>query len=150
MDRIALRNDQQTTIAIAFSRKGKTVAEPGDTVRVASSAATVLNATFNPETGLIDVVPIDDALGPSDVVVTVTLADGVVLPAQSVGFDIIHPDADAVVLSAGEIVDKTTSIRVPRPNPDPVVILPPEPAPVQSSDKVETKDTAETKETVIV
>jgi hypothetical protein len=129
MDRIALRNDQQTTIAIAFARKGKTVAETGDTILVASSAGTILNATFNPTTGLVDVIPIDDAVGASDVTVTATLADGTVLPPQIVGFDVRHADADAVVLTPGVIVDKAVSIAVPLPNAPAVVIVAADPAP---------------------
>lgn len=129
MDRIALRNDQQTSIAIAFARKGKTVAEVGDTIAVASSAVTILNATFNPVSGLVDVIPVDDAIGPADVTVIATLADGVVLPAQVVSFDVKHPDADAVVLTPGDIVDKAVSIPVPMANPDPVVIVADDPAP---------------------
>lgn len=124
-ERIALRNDQQTTIAIAFARKGKTVTEVGDTIAVSSSAVTVLNATFNVATGLVDVIPVDDAVGPADVTVMATLVDGTVLPAQVVSFDVKHADADAVVLTAGDIVDKTVSIAVPVPNAPPVVIAPP-------------------------
>lgn len=123
MDRIALRNDQQTTIAISFARKGKTVAETGDSILVASSAGTILNATFNPATGMIDVIPVDDAVGPSDVTITATLADGTVLPPQIVGFDVKHPDADAVVLTVGAVIDKTASIPVPLPNAPAVVIV---------------------------
>lgn len=125
MDRIALRNDQQTTIAIAFARKGKTVAEVGDTIVVACSAGTRLGATFNPASGLIDVIPVDDGIGEADVTVTVTLADGVVLPPQIVGFDVRHADADAVVLTPGAIVDKTVAVLMPVQNPAPVVIVAP-------------------------
>src|ERR1700686_4049029 len=125
MARIAIRSDQQTTIAIAFSRNGKTVAEAGDSILVASSAATILNAAFNAATGLVDVIPVDNAVGSSDVTVTATLADGTVLPAQVVGFDVTHPDADAVVLTAGAIVEKTASIPVPLPNAAAVVIVAP-------------------------
>lgn len=123
MDRIALRNDQQTTIEIAFEREGKTVIETGDSILVASSAGTIINATFNPATGMVDVVPIDGVVGSSDVVITVTLADGVVLPAQAIGYDVRHADADAVLLTPGEIVEKTVTIAVPVPNPAPVVIV---------------------------
>ncbi len=122
MDRITLRNDQQTTIAISFARKGKAVIEVGDTILVESSAGTIVNATFNPVTGLVDVVPIDDAVGSADVSIRATLADGVILPIQVIGFDVTHPDADAVVLTAGGIVDKVASI-IAAPNAPAVVIV---------------------------
>lgn len=126
-DRITLPNDQQTTIAIGFARDGKTVAEPGDKLAIASSAVTVLAAIFNAETGLIDVIPVDGATGSAGVTVTATLADGTVLPAQTVSFDVTHPDADALVLTEGALVEKTASIPVPKPNAEPVVIpAPPE------------------------
>lgn len=138
-ERIVLRNDQQTTVSIGFDRNGKSVAEPGDSILVASSAGTILSTQFNPETGVIDVVPIDGALGSSDVVVTVTLADGTVLPSQFVGYDIVHPDAESVVLTPGSIGAKTTVIVVPQPNPDPhmvqVPVAPvPSPVPVVAQD----------------
>lgn len=130
MDRIALRNDQQTTIAISFERQGKTVAEVGDTILVAATAITILTATYNLETGLVDVVPVDDAVGLADVTVTATLADGTVLPPQTVGFDVKHVDADAVHLKPGAIVDKTASVPLfSQINPPPVVIAAPETAP---------------------
>lgn len=121
-ERIVLRGDQQTTIAIGFSREGKSKIEPGDTIAVASSAATILSARFNPETGLVDVVPIEGAVGSSDVSVAITLADGSVLPAQVVEYEVVHPDADAVVLAPGSIGDKKTIIVVPQPNADPHVV----------------------------
>jgi hypothetical protein len=144
MDRITLRNDQQTTIAIGFARKGKTVAEVGDSILVASSAATILNATFNPATGMVDIIPIDDAVGSSDVSVIATLADGVVLPPQVIGFDVVHADADAVVLTAGAVVDKTVSIVVPVPNEPAVVIVAPDApvADVKPADPVKASDSS--------
>lgn len=126
-DRIVLRGDQQTTVAIGFSRKGKTKIEPGDTIAVASSAATVLSARYNPDTGLVDVVPIDGAVGQSDVSVAITLADGSALPPQVVQYVVIHPDAETVVLAPGAISEKKTIIKVPLPNAGPhVVPTPPE------------------------
>jgi len=127
-ERIVLRSDQQTTIAIGFSREGKSTIEPGDTIRVASSAATIISARFNPETGLVDVVPIEGALGPSDVSVEVTLADGSVLPAQTVEYMVVHPDHEAIVLTPGAIGDKQAVIAVPVPNPDPHVVPDPKDA----------------------
>lgn len=138
MDRIILRNDQQTTIAIAFAREAKTAVEVGDTIAISSSKGSIVNATFNPVTGLVDIIPIDGAIGSSDVTITATLADGVVLPAQVIGFDVQHPDADAVVLTPGEIVDKTVSIPMPIPDAPPVVVAEAEPAAKKSEDKSDT------------
>lgn len=121
-ERIVLRGNQQTTIAIGFSRGGKSRIEPGDKIAVASSAATIISARFNPETGLVDVVPIEGALGESDVSVGVTLADGSVLPPQIVEYKVVHPDAEAVALSPGAIGDKKTIITVPLPNAEPHVV----------------------------
>lgn len=127
-ERIVLRGDQQTTIAIGFSREGKSKIDSGDTIAVASSAATIISARFNPETGLVDVVPIEGAVGPSDVTVAVTLADGSMLPPQVVEYQVVHPDAEAVVLEPGAIGDKKTIIVNPVPNPGPHVVptAPPE------------------------
>lgn len=121
-ERIVLRGDQQTTIEIGFSRDGKSKSEAGDVIAVAATAATILSARFNPETGLVDVVPIEGAVGPSDVVVGITLADGTVLPPQTVQYDVIHPDAEAVVLKPGSVVEKKTIITVPQPNAEPHVV----------------------------
>lgn len=143
MDRIALRNDQQTTIAISFERQGKTVAEVGDTIFVTASAGTRLNATYNIVSGLIDVIPIDDATGECDITVTATLADGTVLPSQVVSYNVRHADADAVQLMPGAIVDKIASVPIV-PNPVPVVIAAPEVAPtslVLTPDKQATTQT---------
>jgi hypothetical protein len=125
-ERIVLRNNQQTTIAITVPRQGKYEIEPGATIRVASSAATIISARFNPETGVVDVVPIEGALGPSDVSVAVTLADGTVLPPRAVEYMVVHPDAEAVVLTPGAISDKQTIITVPVPNAEPHVVPAPE------------------------
>ena len=125
-ERIVLRSNQQTTIAIAVSREGKSEIEPGATIRVASSAATIISARFNSETGVVDVVPIEGALGPSDVSVAVTLADGTVLPPQVVEYMVVHPDAEAIVLTPGAISDKQTIIAVPVPNAEPHVVPAPE------------------------
>ena len=121
-ERIVLRGNQQTEIAVGISHGGKNQIDPGDKIAVASSAATIISARFNPETGLIDVVPIEGALGPSDVSVTITLADGTVLPPQVVEYEVIHPHAEAVTLTPGAVVDKQTVITVPRPNPEPHVV----------------------------
>jgi len=137
-ERIALRNDQQTTIAIGFSRKGKSAIESGDKIAVASSAVTVLFARFNPETGLVDVVPVEGAEGPADVTVGVTLADGTVLPPRIVEYEVKHPDAEAVVLKLGSIDEKKTAIIVPQPNPEPHVVPVPE-KPTETKTKEKTK-----------
>lgn len=121
-ERIILRGNQQTTISIGFSRGGKVKIEHGDKIAVASSAGTIISARFNPGSGLVDVVPIDGALGQSDVSVTITLADGSVLPPQAVEYTVVHPDAEAVVLAPGTISDKKTVIRVPLPNAEPHVV----------------------------
>lgn len=126
-ERIVLKNDQQTTVAIGFSRRGKSAIEPGDKIMVESSAVTVLSAQYNPETKVVDVVPVEGSEGPADVMVTVTLADGTVLPMQTLEFDVKHRDADAVTLTAGSVGEKKTVIVVPQPNSDPhIVPLPPE------------------------
>jgi hypothetical protein len=133
---IVLKNDQQTTIAIGFSRKGKSTIEPGDKISVASSAVTILSAQYNPETKVIDVVPVEGAEGPADVMVTVTLADGTVLPMQTVEFDVKHRDADAVTLKPGSIGEKKTIIVVPQPNDDPHIV----PAPADKPAAAKAKD----------
>jgi hypothetical protein len=125
-ERIALRNDQQTTVAIGLFRKGKSAIEPGDKITVASSAGTILSAWYNHETHVIDVVPIEGAQGPADVTVGITLADGTVLPSQTVMYEVKHPDAEAVVLTPGAIGEKKTVIVVPLPNPEPHVVAEPE------------------------
>lgn len=124
-ERIKLRGNQQTTVAIGFARGGKSKIEPGDKIAVASTAVSVLSARFNPETGLVDVVPVHGALGDSDVHVGITLADGTVLPPQAVQYTVVHPDAEAVTLAPGAIGDKKTIITNPVPNADPHVV--PEP-----------------------
>lgn len=126
-ERIKLRNNQQTAISIGFARGGKSTLFSGDKIAVASSAATIISARFNPETGFIDVVPIEGALGESDVSVGITLADGAVLPPQIVQYTVVHPDAEAVVLTPRAIGEKTTIIVNPQPNAEPhVVSAPPE------------------------
>lgn len=125
MDRVQLKSNQQTTVAVGFARDGKTQTEPGDAITVGSSAGTILSARYNPDTGLVDVVPIEGAAGIADVFVMVTLADGTLLPPQNVPYLIVHPDIDAVVLTPGGIVDKTTIITNPLPNPDPHVVAAP-------------------------
>lgn len=124
-ERIVLLGNQQTTIAIKLDREGKNNIEPCDTISVKSSKGTVLSARFNPETGVVDVVPIEGVLGAfgeSDVSVAVTLADGTVLPSQVARYQVVHPDVDAVVLEPGEIVEKTIIIEVPALNPEPHVV----------------------------
>lgn len=125
-ERIVLRNDQQTTIAIGFARKGKSAIEPGDKIAVASSAGTILSTRYNHETGVVDVVPIEGAKGPADVTVGVTMADGTILPPQTVMYEIKHPDAEALVLTPGAIGEKKTVIVVPLPNPEPHLVVAPE------------------------
>lgn len=120
--RIVLRGNQQTTIAIGVTHEGKSQFDPGDKIKVESSAATIISARFNPETALVDVVPIEGAVGPSDVIVTITLADGTVLPPQVVEYEVVHPYAEDVSLTPGTIVDKETIVTNPVPNPEPHVI----------------------------
>lgn len=135
-ERIALRNDQQTTIGVSLDRKGKNAIEPGDKITVASSAVTVLHASFNPEAGVVDVVPVEGAQGPADVSVAITLADGAVMPLQTVLYEVKHPDAEAVVLEPGEIGEKKRVIVVPLPNPEPHEV----PLPVEKAAAVKGKE----------
>src|SRR5947207_16010141 len=118
-ERIVLRGNQQTAIGIGFAHKDKSKLDPGDKVVVVSSAATVINARYNPETEVVDVVPIEGALGPSDVSVTIILADGYILPPQVVEYEVVHPDAEAVVLTPSGIGEKKTIVTTPMPNREP-------------------------------
>lgn len=142
-ERIALRSDQQTTIAIGFDRKGKSAIEPGDKIKVESSAGSILNARFNPETGVVDVVPIEGAVGPADVTIGITLADGTVLPPQIVLYDVKHVDAEAVVLTPGSVGEKKTIIVNPEPNPEVHVV----PLPVVAEEPVDLVDDSKAQKT---